>query len=108
MTKFPKLVANLCTCHDAWVVGSAAKGNVDTSLIRDWDVCVPFSKWRTACTLIPMNAVPNRFGGWKCISEGISVDVWPDDVADVMQNAVCKYLWHPRSGARFAKQDASK
>ncbi|MDP1712680.1 MAG: hypothetical protein Q8K86_09520 [Candidatus Nanopelagicaceae bacterium] len=74
---------------------------------RDYDVVVPFYEWGKAAVLIPKNAKPNTFGGWKCVSEGKVVDVWPGDLGWLMQNAVLKNVWHPRSGVRWRRKDAS-
>lgn len=103
MTQFPKLVANLVMQHNAWIVGSAADPEQDLSKVRDWDVIVPFSNWLTASGLIPQDAKPNRFGGWRCQSEGQEVDVWPDDIAMILNASKSKFAWHPRSGARWVR-----
>lgn len=97
----PKLVLALTYSHDAWVVGSGA--DPDHENPRDWDIIVPYSEWQKACSLIPMDAVPNHFGGWKCISEGVEVDVWPGDLGWIMQRPKLKFVWHMASGVRFKK-----
>jgi hypothetical protein len=66
-------------------------------------VLVPFSQWQKACMLIPKEAVRNHFGGWKCISEGIEVDVWPADLSWIMQRPMLKFIWHPATGIRWTK-----
>lgn len=98
----PELVSKLVIIHDAWVVGSAADPNNKEP--RDWDVIVPYSKWNAACQLIPKDAKVNSFGGFKCISEGKEVDVWPDELGNVMQCQKAKFAWHPRSGIRLTKE----
>ena len=86
--------------HDAWVVGSGADPNNDKP--RDYDIIVPYSEWQKACMLIPPDAKPNHFGGWKCQSEGVEVDVWPGDLGWIMQRPQMKYVWHVASGVRWA------
>lgn len=103
MTIYPKLVANLVTNFNAWITGSAANPETDLKTVRDWDIIVPFSEWVKAASCIPMNAVPNRFGGWKCISERQEVDVWPDDLTNIMPQRATNYLWHPRTNMRWKK-----
>lgn len=99
----PALVRQLVTMHDAWVIGSAARSEADHGSVRDFDVVVPFAEWKCAALLIPKDAVPNTFGGWKCQSGSAEVDVWPGELGALMQNAAARYVWHPRSGARWIK-----
>ena len=97
----PDLVAHLTHACDAWIVGSAADPeNVEP---RDYDVVVPFSAWNIATNMIPRDATVNSFGGWKCISCGVEVDVWPGDLGWVLQRPRCKWAWHPLSGVRITK-----
>jgi len=78
MRKLPELVCKLTYVCDAWIIGSAA--DPDKTDPRDYDLVVPYNKWKEASSLIPSDARRNTFGGWKCISEGKEVDVWPDDI----------------------------
>jgi hypothetical protein len=99
----PRLVSVLTQRFDAWVVGSAASPtNVNP---RDWDVCVPFGRWKEAATLLPPGASRmNSFGGWKItLEEGVEIDVWPGDLADVSLHHRTKFLWHPPSNTRFSR-----
>jgi len=100
-SKYPKLVLDMTHAHDAWIVGSAADPNNENP--RDYDVIVPHSEWQKACMLIPSNAKPNHFGGWKCISEEIEVDVWPGDLGWIMQRPQLLYVYHLSSGIRWTK-----
>ena len=95
----PELVSKLCYAHDGWIVGGAAKSESP----KDYDVVIPFARWAKAAMLIPRDAKANSFGGWKCVSEGVDLDVWPCDLAALMKNAAVTDLWHPQSGARFAR-----
>jgi len=99
----PALAAKLCTLHDAWVIGSAAHPNADLSTVKDFDICVPFSNWKSAAALMPANATVNTLGGWKSVSEGAVVDVFPVDMGWLLTNADVKHIWHPRTGARFIR-----
>lgn len=98
---YPATVAKLVTYCDAWIVGSGAKPIPDVP--RDWDVAVPFFEWNRAAAMIPADAKPNSFGGWKFEEGGCVVDVWPDDIGKIMTNAMTTHVWHPKSGVRFAR-----
>jgi hypothetical protein len=90
---------------------------------RDYDVVVPFYNWGPAAALIPEDARPNTFGGWKCVvrfgyKEGVSrklkqavnwaeIDVWPGDIGWLFQRPMCNWAWHPASGTRLCKITAS-
>jgi hypothetical protein len=101
-SNLPRLVLSLTHNHDAWIIGGAA--NPDNETPRDYDIIVPFYEWGPASSLIPPNATPNSFGGWKCISDGIEVDVWPGDLGWIMQRPKCVWTWHPKTGIRIKQQ----
>ena len=97
----PPLVEKLCHFHEAWIVGSAADPtNTDP---RDYDVLVPLSKWQDAAGLIPSNATINTFGGFKCIEEGIEIDVWPGELSWLMSRPKTQWIWSPKTGARWKR-----
>lgn len=100
MHVLPALVCKLTHGHEAWVVGSAADPDCDQSKVRDYDVLVPLTHWQAAAMLIPPDATPNTFGGWKCQSEGREVDVWPGELAWLLTNSAAQWAWHPRTGVR--------
>ena len=102
MRTLPALVCKLTHLHDAWVVGSAAKPDADLEKARDFDVLVPYSHWQAAAALVPADARPNTFGGWKCQSEEREVDVWPGELGWLMTNHASKWAWHPKSGVYLA------
>lgn len=102
MRTLPALVAQLVTVHDAWIIGSAALPGVNLLEVRDFDVLVPWHVWPFAAVLIPADAKPNTFGGWKAISEGKTVDVWPGDLTWVAQSQMFRAAWHPKTGVRIA------
>ena len=106
MHVLPSLVCKLTHAHEAWVVGSAAKPDADHATVRDYDVLVPLTHWQNAAMLIPEDAKPNTFGGWKCVSEGREVDVWPGDLAWLMTNRAASWAWHPRTGVRLSVHNA--
>lgn len=98
MGRMPPLVQKLTTHFDAWVIGSAAIKDDP----RDWDVVVPFYMWGKAAQLIPPDAKVNTFGGWKVISDGIEVDVWPDDIGRLLAySPKFKAAWHPVSDVKI-------
>jgi hypothetical protein len=101
-SKLPKLVLHLTHAHNGWIVGSGADPNLKEPP-RDYDVVIPFSEWQQACMLIPSDAVPNTFGGWKCLSDGFEVDVWPAELSWLMQRPQMKFIWHVASGIRWTK-----
>lgn len=82
----PRIVYQMCV-HGALLAGSAAKalaGHLDNGnpiVPGDFDLLVPHDKWQTIALLIPNDAVPNKFGGWRFITDHkdtrIEVDVWP-------------------------------
>lgn len=94
MRKYPALVSKLGECADAWLVGSAVLNEVP----RDYDVIIPFSHWVQAAMVIPENAVPNTFGGWKCISENKEIDVWPAELTTIVLSEKFIAAKHIRSG----------
>ena len=93
MKLLPPLVYQMCV-HGAYIVGSYAKKltgeDIDTS---DFDVLVPPSKWQTIAMLIPSNAKPNRFGGWrfKTHPDNTEVDVWPDYLENYLSQCRTKH-----------------
>ncbi len=97
----PAAVAKLVTVYDAWIVGSAADPHCDHTTVRDYDVVVSWARWQEAAMLIPSAAVPNTFGGWKFLSSGREVDVWPGDLAWLMTAHKSRWAWHPRTGTRL-------
>lgn len=102
----PAIVKKLTHGFDAWVVGSAADPNNDDP--KDYDVQVPFSTWGQACLLIPKDAVPNSFGGFRFEDDGMSIDVWPGELGWIFQRPACKWAWHPASGIFITKVKITK
>lgn len=83
--------------HDAWIVGNLSEHGE----ARDWDVLVSFTNWKEAAALVPVDAKPNSFGGWKFIEEGFAIDVWPGDMAWLMTNEKFKTAWHPKTNRKI-------
>ena len=86
----PRQVYQMCV-FGGLLVGSAAKFILDDTSEppNDWDVLVPLSKWQTVALLIPQDAKPNKFGGWRfTLDNGEDVDLWPDSVENYLRN--CK------------------
>lgn len=104
--KYPALVTKLTTICSGWIVGSAALDpfEVVDKPPRDYDIYIPMSQWRTASALIPKNATINRMGGFKCISEGIEVDVWTGDMHEFLSSAMFKAAYHPQTGIKIIRE----
>lgn len=102
ISRLPRLVRLICSLSDAWVVGSAADPyNKDP---KDYDVAVPFGQWKKVAVCIPKDAKPTIFGdGWKFISDGKEVDVWPDDIVNIFLCAKCEWMWQPIRNIRIKK-----
>lgn len=97
----PPLAIALTHNFDAWIVGSAAAP--DALNPRDIDIIVPHYEWNRAAHLIPKDAKVNSFGGFKCVQDGIEMDVWPGDLGWLMQRPKACWAWHPASGVRLCK-----
>lgn len=103
---YPPVVLRLCHSFDAWVVGSAARP--DNRQPRDFDVLVPFCQWHAAISLVPRDAQPNSFAGWKFADEdGNLIDVWPGDLSWLAQRPQFTDAHHPASGTRITRSPAS-
>ena len=89
MKLLPRVVYQMCV-HGGLIVGSQAKllAGESIDVARDWDILVPLPKWQTIAMLIPPDAKPNKFGGWRFISEENEIDVWPDELENYLTN--CK------------------
>lgn len=100
--RLPPLARTLCFDCEGWVVGSTADyiANKDSSLNgRDLDIVIPSHHWNKA-SHICINADKisiNSFGGFKCVSDGVEIDVWMDDVSDLLANHHTDKAYHPRS-----------
>lgn len=97
MRSLPRIVNLLCHLHDAWIVGAINEP------IRDYDIIVSFANWREAVVLVPMNAKPNSFGGWKFTDEEKTIDVWPGEMAWLMTNSAWSTAWHPKTNTTVRK-----
>ena len=90
----PRVVYQMCV-HGGLLVGSQAKaivGDIEPSNPHDYDVLVPLEKWQTVALLIPENARPNKFGGWRFVDDkGNEVDVWPGSLQEYLRNCKTKY-----------------
>lgn len=100
MTKYPELVTKLTTLCDGWIIDSS----VDCENPRDYDVFIPIASWSTACGIIPNNAKINRLGGFKCISEGIEVDVWTGDMSTILATHYFSKAFHPKTGIKIFRE----
>ena len=99
--KYPELVTKLTSICDGWLVGSSADPNVSEP--RDYDVFIPFKYWREASNYVPKDAKVNRMGGFKCISEGVEVDVWTGEMSDFLQSNFFSFAYNPKTGVRITR-----
>lgn len=99
--KYPELVTKLTVLCGGWLVGSSANPNVSEP--RDYDIFIPNKFWLEASNLIPKDAKMNRMGGWKCISEGIEVDVWSGEMSDFLASSHFSFAFNPKTGVRIGK-----
>lgn len=101
MKSLPAIAIKLTHICNGWIVGSAA--NPENVSPRDIDILIPFRNWNVASSLIPSDAKPNTFGGWKFTSKGVEFDVWPGDLDQLLLNDKAELAWHPQSGIRLKK-----
>lgn len=88
----PRTVYLMCT-HGGLLVGSIAKKIMgDDIKTNDYDILVPLEKWQTIALMIPEDAKPNKFGGWRFTDDKDNeIDVWPDTVFNYLKNCKTKY-----------------
>ena len=98
----PKLIKNLCMIHRAMIIGGAANPE-NNEPPRDYDIIIPFSKWKQIMIFIPADATPNSYGGWKFKTEGTEVDIWPGEVDWIMENPLLEWIWIPASNTVFRR-----
>lgn len=98
---FPKAVLNILFNFDCWLVGSAAK-NMDM-LSRDYDILCPFHNWNKLCLIIPSDAKPNSFGGWKFSIDGVEIDLWPGDMSHFMTLPKFEYAYNLRHEVKIGR-----
>lgn len=101
----PPKIHSLVYTYDVWILGSSAYTFETEELAKgyhpDIDIMVPFSLWREAALHVPGDAVPNSFGGWKWTSNGVFVDMWPDELSRLVVMSAFKIAWHPLSNKRI-------
>lgn len=97
----PRIVY-LMSVHGGLVVGSQAKIMAGDSLGidesgaertgSDWDVLVPHEHWQKIALIIPEDARPNKFGGWRFNDDkGNEIDVWPGSLHTYLSECKTKY-----------------
>ncbi len=99
--KYPELVTKLTNFCGGWITGSAADPDHDNP--RDYDVFIPLKYWQQASSYIPKDAKINRMGGFKCLSDGIEVDVWTGLLEDLVTTNHFKYAYQPLTGIRIKR-----
>lgn len=66
----PKLVRKIVgQFTGAWIIGGAAIPGIKK--VKDFDIAVSWSDWKEVALLIPPDAKPTIFGGWK-VTENVS------------------------------------
>ena len=103
ISDLPKSVKLMVQHYNGWIVGSAANPQKNILQVKDVDVIIPFSEWNKASGLVPKNAVKNVYGGWRYVENGITVDVWTDDLNNFMNSNIPECLWQPRYNIRYKK-----
>lgn len=102
--RMPRIVRLICSISDSWIVGSAADPHNNRP--KDYDVAVPLTQWTKAAVVIPKDARPTMFGdGWKFMSDGQEVNVWPADVINIFQCAKCDWMWQPIKNIRIRRYE---
>lgn len=101
--ELPNSVKHMVQHYNAWIVGSAADIEKDMSQVNDVDVIISFGDWHKVVGLIPTDSKKNNYGGWKYVEDGITVDVWPDDLNNFMNSDIPEYLWQPKYNLRYKK-----
>jgi hypothetical protein len=92
----------VCSLSSSWIVGSAA--DPFNPKPKDVDIAVPFNEWKKIGVCIPKEARPTLFGdGWKFISDGTEVNIWPDDIVNIFQCAKCDWMWQPIKDIRIRR-----
>jgi len=99
--KYPELVTKLTTLCSGWLVGSSANPNEIEP--RDYDIYVPLKYWLEASNYIPKDAKINRMGGFKCMSDGVEVDVWTCPMSELFQTHYFKAAHYPKSNITIVK-----
>jgi len=91
----PRVVYQMCV-HGALLAGSAAKKATGEEIEpNDYDLLVPHEKWQVIALLIPTDAIPNKFGGWRFMTDfenqKVEVDIWPSTLLQYLSECKSKY-----------------
>jgi hypothetical protein len=96
----PRVVYQMCV-HGALLVGSYAKYITGEDIEpNDYDLLVPHHAWQTIALLIPEDARPNKFGGWRFLVDAkdadghaceAEVDVWPGLLEEYLSQCRTKH-----------------
>lgn len=101
VNQLPRMVRLICSLSNAWLVGSSADPKNPSP--KDYDIAVPFQDWRRISALIPKDSKTTMFGGWKFVSDGKVVDVWPDDIINIFSCSKCDWMWQPIKNIRIQR-----
>lgn len=98
--RIPKRLYSALTTWDGfWILGGAAVPGA--SEIKDLDIMVEHHYWFLASSLIPREARVNTLGGFKWEEEGLSIDMWPDELSRLVVRPKFKAAWHPKTDTRL-------
>lgn len=97
--QLPSIVRVACHLYGAWIVGGAATEEHP----KDVDVLVPYAYWSEVAALIPRDAAPNTFGGWRFVADGVQVDIWPGDLGELAASAAFAAAKSPRTGVLIVR-----
>lgn len=101
----PYTASRLTYVYGALVVGSQAvryASDLPPDPAKDWDLMVPFARWRSAVASIPKTAVPNGNRGWRFERRGVGFDVWPDELARYLDEATSPHRVRAKPGPAYA------
>jgi len=101
VNRLPRLARLICSNSNAWLVGSSADPKNNNP--KDYDIAVSFSSWPEVALLIPKDAKPTLFGGWKFKSDKKEIDVWPAEIINIFMCSKCEWMWQPMRNIRIQK-----
>ena len=107
INRLPRIARLICSLSNAWLVGSVA--DPFNNKPKDYDIAVPFQDWKKIGLCIPKDAKPTMFGdGWKFMSDGHEINVWPDDIVNIFMCAKCDWMWQPIKNIRIQRYREEK
>ncbi len=95
----------LCYVFDGWIVGGAVPyiSCKSEESPKDIDIIVSPNVWREVSLILPKNSILNTLGGMKFIDNGVSVDVWPDEIGRLLTQSYPTTLYSPIHNVTIGK-----